>query len=210
MYEQEKSQTFSRPRDLRAFGAERFPTECMAIIETSMAVPTTLSPSRPKRSSLTLRVVIALLAFVLLLFLLADIWFFRAAKASLPLVDGTLHLQGLTAPVIVTRDSLGVPNISAQNLHDLFFAQGFVTAQDRLWQMDMTRRYASGDLSAILGPEYVKTDDASSASSDLRQVAEKTVASDASRGARPIAGLCRWRQRLHRAASENACRWNSA
>ncbi len=90
-----------------------------------MAVSTTLSPPRPKRFSLALRVVIVLLVFVLALFLLADIWFFRAAKASLPVVDGTLKLSGLAAPVIVTRDSLGVPNISAQILHDLFFAQGY-------------------------------------------------------------------------------------
>ena len=139
-----------------------------------MPVSTTLSPSRPTRSRLTLRVVIALLAFVLLLFLLADIWFFRAAKASLSVVDGTIKLQGLAAPVIVTRDSLGVPNIAAQNSHDLFFAQGFVTAQDRLWQMDMTRRYASGDLSAVLGPEYIATD-TEQRILGLRQVAEQTV-----------------------------------
>ncbi len=140
-----------------------------------MAVSTTLSPTRPKRFSIALRAVIVLLVFVLALFLLADFWFFRAAKASLPMVDGTLKLSGLSAPVIVTRDSLGVPNISAQSLHDLFFAQGFVTAQDRLWQMDMTRRYASGDLSAVLGPEYIKTDEEQRILG-LRQVAEKTVA----------------------------------
>ncbi len=140
-----------------------------------MAVSTTLSSPRRKRFSLTLRVVIALLAFALLLFLAADVWFFRAAKASLPVVDGTLKVSGLQSPVVVTRDSLGVPNISAQNLHDLFFAQGFVTAQDRLWQMDMTRRYASGDLSAVLGPEYIKTDEEQRILG-LRQVAEKTVA----------------------------------
>ncbi len=122
-----------------------------------------------------MRVVIALLAFFLLLFVLADIWFFHASKASLPAVDGRLKLSGLTAPVIVTRDSLGVPNIAAQNLHDLFFAQGFVTAQDRLWQMDMTRRYASGDLSAVLGPEYIATDKEQRILG-LRQVAEKAVA----------------------------------
>ena len=140
-----------------------------------MAVSTIFSPPRRKRFSPTLRVVILLLALALLLFLAADVWFFRAAKASLPAVDGTLKLSGLTAPVIVTRDSLGVPNISAENLHDLFFAQGFVTAQDRLWQMDMTRRYASGDLAVILGPEYIKTDEEQRILG-LRQVAEKTVA----------------------------------
>jgi penicillin amidase len=122
-----------------------------------------------------MRVVIALLAFLLFLFLIADVWFFRAAKASLPMVDGTFRLSGLSDLVIVTRDTLGVPNISAQNLHDLFFAQGFVTAQDRLWQMDMTRRFASGDLSAVLGPEYIKTDEEQRILG-LRQVAEKTVA----------------------------------
>ncbi len=117
-----------------------------------------------------------MLAFVLLLFVAADVWFFRAAKASLPMVDGTLKLPGLNAPVIVTRDSLGVPNITAGNLHDLFFAQGFVTAQDRLWQMDMTRRYASGDLSAVLGPEYTSnTDEEQRAPSGFVQVAEKAV-----------------------------------
>ena len=140
-----------------------------------MAVSTTLSSPRAKRPSIALRAAIVLLVFVLALFLLGDIWFFRAAKESLPVVDGTLKLSGLAAPVIVTRDSLGVPNISAQNLHDLFFAQGFVTAQDRLWQMDMTRRYASGDLSAVLGPEYIKTDEEQRILG-LRQVAEKTVA----------------------------------
>ncbi len=140
-----------------------------------MPVSTTVSSARPKRFSLTMRVVIALLAFVLFLFLIADVWFFRAAKASLPLVDGTIKLAGLSAPVIVARDSLGVPNISAQNLHDLFFAQGFVTAQDRLWQMDMTRRFASGDIAAVLGPEYIKTDEEQRILG-LRQVAEKTVA----------------------------------
>ena len=77
--------------------------------------------------------------------------------------------------MIVTYDSLGVPNIAAANLPDLFFAQGYVTAQDRLWQMDMTRRYASGDLAVILGPEYVKYD-REQRILGLRQVAEKAAA----------------------------------
>ena len=140
-----------------------------------MAVSSTLSRPRPKRASITLRVVIALLAFLVLLFVIADIWFFRAAKASLPMVDGTLKLTGLSASIEVTRDSLGVPTISAANMHDLLFAQGFVTAQDRLWQMDMTRRFASGDLAAILGPEYVKSD-TEQRILGLRPVAEQAVA----------------------------------
>ncbi len=140
-----------------------------------MASSTTASAVRPRRVSIALLAVVVLLTFFLMLFIVADVWFYRASKDSLPVVDGTLKFSGLTAPVVVTRDTLGVPNISAGNLHDLFFAQGYVTAQDRLWQMDMTRRFASGDLSVILGPEYVKVD-TEQRILGLRQVAEKTVA----------------------------------
>ena len=65
---------------------------------------------------------------------------------------------GLSAPVTVTRDGHGVPTIEAASLDDLFFAQGYVTAQDRLWQMDMMRRYGSGELSEILGEDTLKLD----------------------------------------------------
>ena len=116
-----------------------------------------------------------MLLLLLIVFLAFDFWFYRAVRAALPQVDGTIHLSGLAGPVIVTYDALGVPNIAAANLPDLFFAQGYVTAQDRLWQMDMTRRYASGDLAAILGPEFVKLD-REHRILGLRQVAEKTVA----------------------------------
>ena len=84
-------------------------------------------------------------------------------------------LPDWTAPVIVTYDARGVPNIAASNLPDLFFAQGYVTAQDRLWQMDMVRRYASGDLAVILGPDYVSYD-REHRILGLRQVAEKSAA----------------------------------
>jgi penicillin amidase len=115
------------------------------------------------------------LILFLIVFLAFDFWFYRAVRAALPQVDGTIRLSGLAGPVVVTYDAVGVPNIVAANLPDLFFAQGYVTAQDRLWQMDMTRRYASGDLAAILGPDYVKLD-REHRILGLRQVAEKTVA----------------------------------
>ena len=67
-------------------------------------------------------------------------------------------LPGLQGAVTVVRDEHGVPSITAGTLDDLFFAQGYVTAEDRLWQMDMMRRYASGELAAALGPEYVQVD----------------------------------------------------
>jgi penicillin amidase len=100
--------------------------------------------------------VVLLLAVVLAVG--ACVWFRAAARAAMPTLDGTVVVTGLKAPVSVVRDAHGVPSITAQTLDDLFFAQGYVTAQDRLWQMDMTRRYAAGELAAALGPDYVKTD----------------------------------------------------
>lgn len=80
------------------------------------------------------------------------------ARRSLPQFSGTLKLAGLTAPVTVYRDEWGVPHIEAQNSHDLFLAQGYVTAQDRLWEMDVSRRMASGRLSELMGSATVSTD----------------------------------------------------
>jgi penicillin amidase len=79
-------------------------------------------------------------------------------RAALPQLDGQLQARGLSTPVTVTRDGHGVPTIEAGNLEDLFFAQGFVTAQDRLWQMDVMRRFGAGELSEILGDETLKVD----------------------------------------------------
>ena len=58
----------------------------------------------------------------------------------------------------VVRDGQGVPTIEAATLEDLFFAQGYVTAQDRLWQMDILRRAAAGELSEVIGEATVKMD----------------------------------------------------
>jgi penicillin amidase len=97
----------------------------------------------------------ALVAFVLIL---TTAWLRHAMRASLPQLDGALHAPGLTLPVTVTRDAQGVPAIQASNLDDLLFAQGFITAQDRLWQMDALRRHASGQLAEILGASMVEHD----------------------------------------------------
>jgi penicillin amidase len=92
-------------------------------------------------------------------------WLRSAEKAALPVLDGDLHLAGvaeagLSAPVTVRRDAHGVPHIEAATQDDLFVAQGYVTAQDRLWQMDTFRRNANGELAEILGPSLVKHDKA--------------------------------------------------
>ncbi len=72
-------------------------------------------------------------------------------RTRLPRIDGHLRLAGLRAPVEILRDSWGVPHIYALNTLDLFFAQGFVHAQDRLWQMEFNRRLVAGRLAEILG-----------------------------------------------------------
>ena len=80
------------------------------------------------------------------------------AEAHLPQIEGTVTVPGLLAEVEVIRDPWGVPHIYADNLDDLFLAQGFVQAQDRLWQMDMYRRAGEGRLSEILGPDALRHD----------------------------------------------------
>lgn len=80
------------------------------------------------------------------------------AKQSLSQIEGTLTLSGLRAPVEVIRDTWGVPHIYAANTDDLFFAQGYVQAQDRLWQMELWRRYNGGRLAEILGEPAVEHD----------------------------------------------------
>lgn len=75
-----------------------------------------------------------------------------------PKLQGNLHLEGLRASVEVIRDRWGVPHIYARDVHDLLFAQGFVHAQDRLWQMDFQRRVVAGRLAEVLGPAALPSD----------------------------------------------------
>lgn len=73
-------------------------------------------------------------------------------------VEGELKLPGLSAPVTVKRDALGMAYIYAQNLDDAFYAQGFVTAQDRLFQMQVSRLFAQGRISELVGEKGLKLD----------------------------------------------------
>jgi len=74
------------------------------------------------------------------------------ARRRRPTLQGRLKLHGLRAPVEVLRDDWGVPHIYASNDHDVLFAQGYVHAQDRLWQLDFNRRLVAGRLAEVLGP----------------------------------------------------------
>ncbi|MFB3854405.1 MAG: penicillin acylase family protein [Vicinamibacterales bacterium] len=80
------------------------------------------------------------------------------ARAALAATSGEVQLAGLEKPVEVVRDRWGVPHIYAQTVHDLFFAQGYVAAGDRLWQLEIWRRIATGRLAEILGPSAVSRD----------------------------------------------------
>jgi penicillin amidase len=80
------------------------------------------------------------------------------ASRSLAQIDGELKLSGLQKPVEVIRDRWGVPHIYAQSTDDLFFAQGYVMAQDRLWEMEWWRRELEGRLAEVLGPAAVERD----------------------------------------------------
>jgi penicillin amidase len=80
------------------------------------------------------------------------------AQAALAVTQGKLKAPGLEQPVSVLRDRWGVAHIYAQSQHDLFFAQGFVAAQDRLFQMELWKRSGEGRLAEILGPSALLRD----------------------------------------------------
>ena len=84
------------------------------------------------------------------------IWWF--VYRPLPKLDGSVVVAGLHSTVTVDRDKWGVPHIRAASVEDLAEAQGYVMAQDRLWQMDLLRRAARGQLSEVLGPATLKID----------------------------------------------------
>jgi len=86
----------------------------------------------------------------------ALVWWF--IYRPLPQMDGSASLSGVHQEVTVERDRWGVPHIRAASVEDLAEAQGYVMAQDRLWQMDLLRRVARGQLSEILGPRTVAID----------------------------------------------------
>ena len=94
------------------------------------------------------------IAVLLALGLIAAYWI-----AYRPLAQTSGQIQApVSAQASVVRDALGVPHISAANWEDAIFLQGYVTAQDRLWQMDALRRLAAGELSELIGPRTLELD----------------------------------------------------
>ena len=131
----------------------------MAVINTSSTSVRSTSISRGEvlRKNVWRFAITAFALFVAAILVMIA-WFYSVGHAALPQLDGSLKVLGLSADVKVIRDQHGMVTIEASNLNDLFFAQGYVTAQDRLWQMDGMRRAASGELAEVFGSSLLKRD----------------------------------------------------
>ncbi|CAM5196636.1 Penicillin acylase 2 OS=Lysinibacillus sphaericus OX=1421 GN=acyII PE=3 SV=1 [Lysinibacillus sphaericus] len=119
-----------------------------------------------------LMIITSVLAVVAITSFIVFTWFMNKSK---PIIDGELTVNMLDEDVTVTRDDKGVPHIFAETDADLYRAQGYVQAQDRLFQMDLARRQASGRLSEIIGEATINTDKHFRTFS-LRNAAEKSLA----------------------------------
>ncbi|TQV81093.1 penicillin acylase family protein [Aliikangiella coralliicola] len=103
-------------------------------------------------------ILIRFLIFVILPVGLALVGLLIHFNASLPMTNGTNHIEGIKAKVEIVRDKWGVPHVSAENDLDAFFSIGYLHAQDRLWQLEIQRRLGSGRLSEIFGSESLSND----------------------------------------------------
>ena len=117
------------------------------------------------------RIVNLSIAAVLLLVLAAVYWL---AVRPLPKISGEIAAP-VSAAAIVRRDARGIPHIEAASWQDAIFLQGYVTAQDRLWQMDTLRRFGGGTLSEVFGPGPLAADRLSR-SMRMQAIAEADVA----------------------------------
>lgn len=118
-----------------------------------------------------LKVAGIVLASLILLAVIAGAWFIINPW---PKTSGNLSVKGLQSQVTVNRDEWGVPQIYADNSHDLFLAQGYVHAQDRLFQMEINKRLGTGTLSEVVGYPGLDTDKVSRIMG-LRRIAEKSL-----------------------------------
>ena len=100
----------------------------------------------------------SIVALVVVVIVVVTVIGVSLVRRSLPQTSGELTVSGLTAKVTVLRDDRGVPQIYADNSHDLFRAQGFVAAQDRFFEMDLRRHITAGRLSELVGQDGVETD----------------------------------------------------
>ena len=97
------------------------------------------------------RIMLGLVALIVIGVVGLVIFVYASIDNSFPQTDGEISLDGLDGPVDIYRDQYGIPQIYASTEHDLFFAEGYVHAQDRFWQMDFQRHTGSGRLSELIG-----------------------------------------------------------
>ena len=112
----------------------------------------------PARVRRLLKAVLLILILILVAGIAAAAWARGELRASLPLLDGSQQLRGVSAAVEIKRDRLGIPSIRGATREDVARALGFLHAQDRFFQMDLSRRRAAGDLSALVGARALALD----------------------------------------------------
>src|SRR5699024_1006175 len=113
-------------------------------------------PERKKRSKKKIvLIVLGVLAAIIILSLISANAYINRSLAQ---TEGTIELASLENEVTVITDEGGVPHIQAENAHDLYMAQGYIQAQSRMFQMEMSRRQASGTLSEVVGEAAVEQD----------------------------------------------------
>ncbi|MEO5957541.1 MAG: penicillin acylase family protein [Opitutaceae bacterium] len=113
-----------------------------------------MNPEAAKR----LRLLASVVSILLVVAFAAVGWFYSRVRASLPQLEGSVAVAGLSAAVTIERDALGVPTIRGRTRLDVARALGWAHAQDRFFQMDVLRRSASGELAEVFGPRAVARD----------------------------------------------------
>ncbi|MBN1689781.1 MAG: penicillin acylase family protein [Dehalococcoidia bacterium] len=105
-------------------------------------------------------ILITILAVIIVMVVGGYGYYYSITHSPLPQIDGQLKAAGLKDNVEIIRDSHGIPHIYAKNMHDLFFAQGYVQAQDRWWQMEFYRKTCGGRIEELTGkkPALINTD----------------------------------------------------
>ena len=130
------------------------------------------------------RILLTLLVVITLAAVAGGCYVRAQLRASLPLLEGTIALAGLSAPVTVTRDAIGVPSVTGAARTDVARALGFLHAQDRFFQMDLQRRQPAGELSALVGARAFEAD-AQVRVHRFRHIAEEAYARAPSPSGRP-------------------------
>ncbi|KAB1894056.1 penicillin acylase family protein [Microbacterium oxydans] len=116
------------------------------------------APSRPSLGVRIGRVAFLVVAAIVVVAVAAAFFVTWTIQRSFPQTDGSIELDGLQAEVTVQRDDRGIPTITADSTDDLFYAQGFVHAQDRFFEMDFRRHVTSGRVAEMFGESQAGTD----------------------------------------------------